>query len=236
MYQSAVGNLNLTAGGSQAINIDATDITFLKPLTLAAPLPIASGGTNATTQQTAINNLMPAATAGNFAYSDGTNWVVLASGVNNRGLTMAANVPSWNAISTLQFLEYKNNVASIQAGITTTPAQVGLFTLTLAALANSLNRVRIQANLLCGMSTNNGYLTLSRGSTEIARFGPLYSFNVGIEAKTLDYVDDPGTVGPHTYSIRVQTAAAGGTLYINRDATSSLTGFTSTFSVEEIGL
>jgi len=63
------------------IGCQVTAITFNTTggITLAQALPIASGGTNATTQAAAIKNLMPSATVnGTLAYYNGTNWVVLA--------------------------------------------------------------------------------------------------------------------------------------------------------------
>lgn len=236
MYQSAVNQIDFAAGGVQVANMTNASMSVLQPLTLSTPLTIANGGTSATTQPTAINNLMPPAINGNFAYFNGTNWITLAPAATNyRGLIMANDVPSWGGLSTLQNLYYPNSTASQQGGVNTTFTQVGLFTLTIT-LTNAANVVRVLASVICSMSTNNGYLALFRNATEIARFGALYSATAAqVENKILLFVDAPGTVGPHTYTIRVRTIAGGGTLNINRDSTNTLNTFTSTFSIQELG-
>jgi len=235
MYQSAANRTEFSAGGVPVASMTTTGMSVLQPLTLSTPLAIANGGTNAITQPAAINNLMPAAVAGNFAYYNGTNWVTLAPAATNyRGLTMANDVPSWSGLSTLQNFYLPNSTASQQA-TTTTFTQVAGFTLTIT-LTDPANVVRVLTSVICSMSTNNGYLALYRGATLLARFGSLYSATAAqVQNKTLLYVDAPGTVGPHTYTIRVATTAAGGTLNINRDSTPVLTGFTSTFSIQELG-
>lgn len=62
-----------------AIILSGTTIT-----NSAGPLPIVSGGTNATTAQDAINNLLPSQTgnSGQFLTTDGTNtsWAAVSSG------------------------------------------------------------------------------------------------------------------------------------------------------------
>lgn len=63
-----LGSVSKPFGGIHANNI-----------TLSTPIAISSGGTNASTQAGAINNLMPASTVnGTVAYHNGTNWVILA--------------------------------------------------------------------------------------------------------------------------------------------------------------
>jgi len=43
MYQSAVGHTNLTAGGSEVVDMTNSDMTILKPLTLTDPIKLTSG-------------------------------------------------------------------------------------------------------------------------------------------------------------------------------------------------
>lgn len=66
----------------------------------AAPFPIADGGTNGTSQQTALNNLMCTPSgAGSLVYYNGTNWVCLAGNTTSTKVLQedASGVPSWVA-------------------------------------------------------------------------------------------------------------------------------------------
>ncbi|MFZ1249619.1 MAG: hypothetical protein WAQ24_04860, partial [Candidatus Saccharimonadales bacterium] len=60
-------------------------------------LPIASGGTGATTVQVAINNLSGLTTNGDLLYSDGTNSIRLARGTNGQCLTSNATTLQWGS-------------------------------------------------------------------------------------------------------------------------------------------
>lgn len=234
MYSTGAGNLSLGAGNSQVVSMTNTAITISKPLTLTTPLPIASGGTNASTQANAIINLMPAAVSGNIVYFNGTNWIVLAPGSNYRGLVMASNVPSWSGISTLQNLSFVQTT-SFQQALTTTFATVGSFSIPIT-LANASNNVFINATIVASVATNNARLALYRGATRICIFGPLYSSQANIATTvSVEFVDTPGAVGPFTYTVQASTSAAGGTLNINRDNANTLSGFTSTFYLSEVG-
>lgn len=65
--------------GSIGYNTDSITFGIDGAITLTNALPIASGGTAATTQANAIKNIMPVATVnGTLAYYNGTNWVILA--------------------------------------------------------------------------------------------------------------------------------------------------------------
>lgn len=62
-------------------NNNALDISNTGVVTLpTAPLPIGSGGTDATTQPAAALSLFPPTTAGNMLFYNGTNWIVVPPG------------------------------------------------------------------------------------------------------------------------------------------------------------
>lgn len=75
----------------------ATNLTGL-PLTtgVTGTLPIANGGTNATTKAAAFDNLSPMSASGDIIYggASGTG-TALAKGTNGQVLTLASGIPSW---------------------------------------------------------------------------------------------------------------------------------------------
>ena len=70
---NASGTLAVSASGNIALSA-AGDISF------TGQLPIANGGTNATTSQAAINNLSQLTTNGDLLYNNGTNSYPTSSG------------------------------------------------------------------------------------------------------------------------------------------------------------
>lgn len=70
IYRPAANTLGITANGSVVAKFTTTGISYL-----AQPLPLLYGGTGASTQPTAANNILPsqAAAAGLFLISDGVN-------------------------------------------------------------------------------------------------------------------------------------------------------------------
>lgn len=92
-----------TLAGIVYNGISAIGIGLAGNITLSSPLPINSGGTNAITKAQAALNILPtAATVGDIAYYNGTNWVILAaptvSGAATAYLkiTKATGVPFWS--------------------------------------------------------------------------------------------------------------------------------------------
>ena len=240
VYYSGTNWTGLAAGATGAIlniasGIPAWTLTpSLTSLTLSTPLGLASGGTNAATAPAAIKNLMPTSAAGGTTYYDGTNWVALAAGAAGRALVMSSGAPAWNGLGTLQIQRATNSTASTLA-LTTTPVTVTGLSVAIT-LATATNRVRVDMSFTGSVSTNNAYLYLYRGATQIAKISGFYSASQNqVNPCSYSYIDTPGSVGPFTYTIQAATAAATGTLNINRDAASALTGFTSTFYLTEIG-
>ncbi len=64
---------------------------------LTTALPIAQGGTGATTQAAAKNALLGTPSTGSLLYYNGTTWVALAPGANGQTLKMAGGIPTWTA-------------------------------------------------------------------------------------------------------------------------------------------
>ncbi len=62
---------------------------------LTTALPIAQGGTGATTQAAAKNALLGTPLTGSLLYYNGTTWVALAPGANGTTLKMAGGIPTW---------------------------------------------------------------------------------------------------------------------------------------------
>jgi len=117
------GDLPSTVVMSITNDTNVTGSIAAQNLTLGwtGQLSIGRGGTGAATQQAALNALMPgSATAGSFAYYNGTNWVLFAG--NTSGTTCLqetpSGVPSWasgtcpNPMNTLGDMIYENSTPS----------------------------------------------------------------------------------------------------------------------------
>ncbi len=75
-------------------------VIFNNTVTLAAPLPILQGGSGQTTQQAALNALMPPTPViGDFLYYNGTNWIRLPVAAHAAGAVLtlvgAPPIPTW---------------------------------------------------------------------------------------------------------------------------------------------
>ncbi len=86
---NASGTVAVSASGNIALNGSTGDIS------LTGQIPIANGGTNATTAQAAINNLSGLTTNGDLLYHNGTNSTRLARGGNGECLTSNATTILW---------------------------------------------------------------------------------------------------------------------------------------------
>lgn len=88
-------NTQLLYDSILSMNISNTGVVTLP----AAPLPIGSGGTNATTRSTAATNVLPAAIAGNMLFYNGTNWIIVPPGTaGGQTLTWVSPTvaPTWS--------------------------------------------------------------------------------------------------------------------------------------------
>lgn len=91
-------------------------------------------------------------------------------------------------------------------------------------LAAAANKVRITGqSMLAAASTQYQIAALFRGSTCIAVFYE-YTGGSGEVAVAIDFEDAPGSVGPHTYSIRVGNDAGSANTYVNRISSGSRFG------------
>lgn len=240
IYQTAPSELSISVDGINRLTIFPGSSTFLNALnapslTLSTtPLAIGSGGTSATTAQNAINALMPVSAAGALTSYNGTNWVTLAAGTEGKTLKMTSGSPQWTAGSTIQYLVASSAVVTTQA-LTTVFATVSTLTLNIT-LASATSKVYLNMSFTGAVATSDSYLALFRGTTELVRGMPIYSGTTTIAKQgNFQWMDSPGSVGPHTYSLRAATKAGAGTLYINADSAGNLTGLTSVISATELG-
>lgn len=80
------------ASGNPVTSAGVLDVVYS-----GTPLPIANGGTNATTQYTAFNNLAPNTSIGGLTVASGTNtWVNLPAGTSGQILEIVTGIPTWN--------------------------------------------------------------------------------------------------------------------------------------------
>lgn len=92
--------------------------------------------------------------------------------------------------------------------------QVGSQTIT---LSDAASKVVIQSGfLLASLGANRVVATLFRGSTLLAST-LVRPGNDGASAVNFNVEDVPGSVGPHTYSVRVGRGTAGGTWFVGQD-------------------
>jgi len=128
------------------------------PLTtgVTGVLPIANGGTNASTANTAFNNLSPMTTAGDIIYENATPVAArLPIGTTGQLLTVSGGLPVWatpatNGTVTSVSVVTANGLAGTVANPTTTPA---------ITLSTPLNTPVVAANgtaFIAGTTTGTG--------------------------------------------------------------------------------
>jgi hypothetical protein len=239
LYQDAVGEISIGINGVEKFVIDSTSAVLSTNLTanalaLITPLSISNGGTASTTAPQAINALMPVSAAGALTSYNGTNWVTVAAGTEGKTLKMTSGSPQWTAGSTIQYIVASSNVVTTQA-LTTAFATISTLTLNIT-LASVTSKVYLSVDFTGSVATNDTYLALFRGAVELVRVMPLYAGTTTVAKQgTFLWMDSPGALGPHTYSLRAATKAGVGTLYINADSAGNLTGLTSYISAMELG-
>jgi hypothetical protein len=197
--------INSTAaggGGGTVTSVAATVPAFLSiigsPITTTGTLaidysgtalPLANGGTNATSAQGAINTLAGATTAGSYLRGNGSNVVMAAiqagdvPTLNQNTTGTAANITgtSNSSITTLSALslpgsQVSGNISGNAANVTGTVAigNGGTGQTTASAAFNALSPVTTAGDLILGNGTNsstrlgigaNGYVLTSDGTT-----------------------------------------------------------------------
>jgi fibronectin-binding autotransporter adhesin len=140
---NAGGTLAVSASGNIALSASGN-------LTLTGQVPIANGGTGASTAQAAINALAGLTTTGDLLYYDGTNATRLARGSNGQCLTATAGSIAWAACD--------NAGAYVQLS----PASVQTDTSTNASIF--INKTAVSGNLLqLQVSATNEFVVAYNG-------------------------------------------------------------------------
>ena len=176
------GNAGVPSFSAVSLTADVTGI-----------LPIANGGTNASTSQGAINNLSQLTTNGDLLYNDGTNSTRLARGSNTQCLTSSATTIVWGSCSATATLQTAYNNGNT---ITTTDARN--ISITLADTATDQTFEITQAG------TANAFRVNDDGTfSDTTPFVIDASGNVGIgtASPTLGKVQIVGTSGQSTVGL-----------------------------------
>jgi fibronectin-binding autotransporter adhesin len=140
---NAGGTLAVSASGNIALSASGN-------LTLTGQVPIANGGTGASTAQAAINALAGLTTTGDLLYYDGTNATRLARGSNGQCLTATAGSIAWAACD--------NAGAYVQLS----PASVQTDTSTNSSIF--INKTAVSGNLLqLQVSATNEFVVAYNG-------------------------------------------------------------------------
>jgi len=208
---------------------DIATARFLGRITASSGDPEELTGTQATTLldafTDALKGLAPASGGGtvNFLRADGS-WAVPPSIV-------------------LQVLQdnYTTNVhltTQIPSDNTTPTSSEGTEVLSQAVtLADAANKVLVEFSAFGATSTTNGAIlwAIFRGTTCI-QAGKVATFSANDELSVVgDFLDTPGSVGPHTYSVRVGPSGAYA-VRLNGDTANALFGgaASATLTVSEV--
>lgn len=184
-------------------------------------LPVARGGTGASTVPAGFNNIAPTAAAGSImAVTDGTDWSTPLLNSSKSGNTIISNAttspfaPSWGGLGVLQVVEA--NVTTSGANVATTTLAVlegaGGSTLSLSitpTYANSKIFLMTTANISTTAPGSGGYLVFTRDGIPInvatAGAAPFNScnFTANNDATpyTFFYLDSPATTSSITYNV-----------------------------------
>jgi trimeric autotransporter adhesin len=92
------GSISLQSNGSTVLAVTASGVTITGTLSSTSALPIASGGTGATTATAAFDALNPMTTTGDIIYESTPSVAArLPIGSTGQVLTVAGGLPSWAA-------------------------------------------------------------------------------------------------------------------------------------------
>ena len=212
-----------TAGAPAFRAIGTGDIPTLNQSTTGTAanvtgiVALANGGTNATTQGTALTNIMPTPTrAGDVVYYNGANWVSLAG--NNSGTNFlqetSSGVPSWVAAASC------GTCVTSAAALTSNALVIGgglQASSTLASLGNSGAPLLSAGagsppafgalNLAGGSTVLTGILPIANGGTGSGSTVAAHTFfgnNTGSSANPVF-----GLLGPNDFSPTQYVAGAG---------------------------
>lgn len=236
----------LHADSSQTLGLAWRGIDLSGALTtLANQLPIANGGTGQSTQQGALNTLMPSAPVlGDLTKFNGSNWVrfpiTVTTGKRQQLRINAAGTDTeWAWQGVLQsFFQTLNTYSTISTGISitadtapTSSTGTQIFTQAITP-SNTTGKIRIRGAILLFTSSSGAVLVICNGATVLATFA------TGIASTLItfpfDFVFAPGATTALTINLRAATGAAG-SVFINGNASNRVFNTTaqSTFEVEE---
>lgn len=195
--------------------------------TLLNTLPIAKGGTGQSTQQTALNNLMPpGAVKGDLTYYDGTNWNRLPAAATAHMLLRASaganpQNPEWAFQGLLQKIvklfaasSGTNTASGVAFGSTAPTSTDGALALSQAVTPlSAASALRVNVNMTI-TTTAGAFMALFNGSTLLA----VVATNiVGTQQIHLLHEFSPGSISALTLNVRIGTNASG-TVYIGGTA------------------
>jgi hypothetical protein len=114
------GQISLQSNGSTVVAVTASGVTITGTLSSTTALPIASGGTGATTAIAAFDALNPMTTTGDIIYESTPSVAArLPIGTTGQILTVAGGLPSWAAAAAGGFT---NMTVFASPGTFTTPS------------------------------------------------------------------------------------------------------------------
>lgn len=222
--------LTAKSGVTAGMEWDVVDLTGAAT-SLSGQLPIGNGGTGKSTQQAALNNLMPPTpNLGGLAYFNGTNWVELDLTQNLIGQVLQTTgaspnttiIWSWPALIQQQkaTLQTYQNAASgiVLTGTTGAPTTgTGFLALTVTVTPKvSTSRLVVRASMCLFTSSSGAYVAIFNGTTLLA--AALTTAASQAQQLTANYEFAPGSTSAITFNVYVGTGNSG-TTYINGNAT-----------------
>lgn len=150
--------MHVFVDGTDVVQMDNYDVTrTIGSLTLSSALPIASGGTGATTQQAAINALAGASTSGQYLRGNGTNVVMSA--------IQAGDVPTLNQNTTGTAANVTGTVAIANGGTGQTTANAAINALLPSQSSQNGKYLTTDGTNTSWATVSGGVTTFSAGTT-----------------------------------------------------------------------
>jgi hypothetical protein len=152
----AVGTPHQILHGGTTPTYGAVDLTT----EVTGALPIANGGTGATTNTAAFNALSPTTTAGDLIVNNGTNNVRLAIGSAGQVLTVVAGSPAWVPATSGETTFVNANTGTISIGEVVYVNSAGKVDLAIATTAATSVAIGIVADTAI-LTTASGNVAMS---------------------------------------------------------------------------